>query len=323
MGLFQTKFDYGTHETAVFKSDDVAEVENQKRECQKDHTKYIPVNELLLEKLPAGYREQNLFDLIQCMAELTVRITVKFCSAKRRKYWMGTEAEYPGYKDRGKESRLIGSGQICDVLKVENGEMKCPCDHCKGANSEKRDVWNIHVFTATHVVYDSDEAEKSEIKLFYEGNDGRGNKTFYGVGTIWSNANGDLCVLSCVTCDQNLAASLLLTIKQINILWKSIRENYQNDKKESNQRKYKDRIVVIVSHPHGGGKCVSFDNLDGRVWKWIYIDNRGWHLNYKASTCTGSSGAPVYLYGMDWDKTAYAHSGCNGDCNYSTTWCPK
>ncbi|KAK6964368.1 hypothetical protein BgiMline_031591 [Biomphalaria glabrata] len=322
MGLFQTKFDYGTHETAVLNTDDVDGEVKLAHNCHKDHTKYVLANDLRLENLPEVYREPDLFDLIQCIAELTVRITVKFCSAKRRKFWMGTEAEYPGYKDRGNESRLIGSGRICDVVKVENDEMKCPCKDCKGANSEKRDVWNIHVFTATHVVYDSEEAVKSEVKIFYKKSDKK-EQMFHGVKTIWSNALGDLCVLSCVTCDKTLATQLLQTIKQFNILWSRIRVNYKNDKKlEYRQRKYKDRIVVIVSHPHGGDKSVSFDKLETRVGKRIYLD-RGWHLNYKASTCTGSSGAPVYLYGMDCFTTEYVHSGSNGDYNYSTTWCPK
>ncbi|KAK6964367.1 hypothetical protein BgiMline_031590 [Biomphalaria glabrata] len=324
MGLGQAKFDYGTHETAEFKSDDVAEAEIQRDGCQKNHSNYLEVKGLTLDSLPQGYQEPDLLELVKSLASLTVRISVMYSSLERRKFWQGTEASYPGYICRGSDTCLTGSGRICDVYEDTKYELTCPCSDCKEpmSGSERRAVWHIWVYSATHVVYNSVEAEKSVFKLFYDTSEGK-RKTFYGVKVLWSNITGDLCLLSCVTCDKELADELDQSLKGLISIWKRIRENYKRDKTlEDDARKYKDRIVVIVSHPHGGPKKVSFGQLHSKERKKIGSDN-GWHINYLTNTCSGSSGAPVYLYGMDWFKSEYVHSGSNSDVNYSTTWSPE
>ncbi|KAH9512178.1 hypothetical protein Btru_040984 [Bulinus truncatus] len=130
-----------------------------------DQDNFVPLKKLTMEFLPEIYRQDNVLELIKCLAELTVRIHVPYISLDRVQYWPGTNILYPKYDSRGSNAYLVGNGRICDITKNYDRSITCPCNECLSSNRSKRDVWNIKVFTANQIVYDSVEANRSRINF--------------------------------------------------------------------------------------------------------------------------------------------------------------
>ncbi|KAK6964061.1 hypothetical protein BgiMline_031261 [Biomphalaria glabrata] len=310
-----TRFDYGTHET-VNLSDNTSSEEN----CVKPHDNYRQILKFSMEYLPEEYRENDLYELVKSMAGLTVRISVMYSSKKRMKRWYDTDQLYPGYECRGSKTCLLGSGRIADVYQDSTLRKLCQCPQCRSRqDSGRRETWIVLVFTAIHVVYDDTEGKKSKLKLLYDCEPG-GSKLFHGATKRWSSTAGDLCLLECVTCDKAVAEELSKNIKYFNKLWRSIEAKYLEDTKlAENDRKYQKRLVIIVSHPHGGDKKISVGHVISQETRNIKTDFC-YNWVYDAQTCKGSSGAPVYVFGQNWFKEEYVHSGGNTTVNYSTFW---
>ncbi|KAK0066841.1 hypothetical protein Bpfe_003577 [Biomphalaria pfeifferi] len=310
MGSRHSKFEffYGTHETA----------ESQKELCSKPHIKQYEISKFSINDLPEDYQEENIFLLIKQIVKLTVQIVVNYISENRLDVWQNTKTRYPGSECKGKDSLLRGSGRIADIYKNEEAK-KCMCSDCVNNENAEKETWTIIAITATHVVFDESEANKSNCKLYYDSEDGECIQINY-CKRRWAHTEGDLCFMECVTCNKNLAEEIWQNIQQFNNLWKKIRKDYLK-----NTKKYKsNRLVVIVSHPHCGAKKISIGHLEGK--NEIELNNqKGYQLFYDTPTCKGSSGAPVYLYGQNWFRVEYVHSGGTKDpkLNHSTTWCPK
>ncbi|KAK0066846.1 hypothetical protein Bpfe_003581 [Biomphalaria pfeifferi] len=301
-------FDYGTHETLVLETEDEAELAVNRKTCRKNHNHYYSVSDFSEKNLPPKYCHKELLQLIQAMAELTVRIEVTQVSNDRPKNWKGQEnVRYPGYDRKGETVSSYGSGRIADVYQNAKENITCSCP----------ENWIILLFTATHVVYDTHEAKSSKCRLFFD----TGCKSKWRKLTImkkmWSNEPGDLCLLAGVTCDTKLALGIRNILKEFNESWKYI----ENIEKYSGKKRSKKTLVVIVSHPHGGPKQISCGYLRKRKAKDLG-DDEGFFFKYTARTCAGSSGAPVYVYGQNWFDDEIVHSGCNKKLNYSTVWCP-
>ncbi|KAH9512176.1 hypothetical protein Btru_040980 [Bulinus truncatus] len=313
----EEEFDYGTHETLVLQDDDEAERESNKKLCNKKHEHYIPVMEFNREKLPKPYRHTELVDFIRILAQLTVMIEVKYCSQQRPDNWAGKpNTRYPGAERRGRSDCCFGSGRIADVypsVHKEKVNVVCDCGKCNGAC----DSWTVIVFTATHVVYDKMEAENSSCRVFFDSGSKNNCKEIHLKQQIFSNDAGDLCFLAGAICDQQLARQLEETMENFHVFGKRMREIYLRER----DKRDKKRLVVVISHPHGQHKKVSLSFLKQRHEKEIKMA-KGWFITYKALTCAGSSGAPVYVYGQDWYEVEIMHSGCNSKVNYSTSWCP-
>ncbi|KAI8780080.1 hypothetical protein BgiBS90_019274 [Biomphalaria glabrata] len=324
MGARNSKYRYGTHETAEHKRDDRVTRMEKEKGCSKPHKNQIQIRDFSVGHFPEGYQEQDLFELVKLIAGLTVLIEVQFCSEKRLDYWQKTRTKYPGSEWKGKKTNLTGSGRIADIFQDKNGPKFCTCSKCKEDNVQ-RELWTIVVITATHVVFDDSEANSSSCCLFYDTDDGN----YIQINCTkcrWAHDSGDLCFLEGFTCDRELFNNIDNKIKQFNVLWKTIHDRYALDeRKEKMERKYYyKRLVVVVSHPHGGPKKISLGRLDEQLKNKLKNDT-GYQLFYDSPTCEGSSGAPVYLYGQDWFKVEYVHSGTTEDrqLNHSTTWCPK
>ncbi|KAH9490952.1 hypothetical protein Btru_032335 [Bulinus truncatus] len=86
-----------------------------------------------------------------------------------------------------------------------------------------------------------------------------------------------------------------LELKQTLNRLAEIQQKLYNDYKDK-----KNEIVIIVGHPHGGPKCVSF----GKVFKepetlGVMRSSQRWcRYKYTAMTCPGSSGSPIFILGQ-------------------------
>ncbi|KAH9512182.1 hypothetical protein Btru_040991 [Bulinus truncatus] len=295
--LFQRKdFFYGHHEVDEF----VGEAESSTLpKCSKDHghKDMIPRSHI-----PEPYQDaEEVYKLVKAMAYLTVRLKTNYVSKKRPRYLPRTNYDYPLYEKRGEKGYNSGTGRVCDVVKMEKGQ--CSCKKCQDPkNSPSTTWWSVKIFTATHVVYDDNEAAQTTCNLFYDGGvqkEGREKTDLVGCKKIWLDVGGDLCLIETPTCDQNLATKLFDKIKKFNTYWQSLQTMYELDRQQ-------EKLVMIVSHPHGSEKRISVGlGVDiGRKKKLGYSK-----FIYTAPTCPGTSGGPVYILGFDWFKTEYVHGG--------------
>uniref|UniRef100_A0A2C9KQL7 Uncharacterized protein n=1 Tax=Biomphalaria glabrata TaxID=6526 RepID=A0A2C9KQL7_BIOGL len=278
--------------------------------CKKNsgHSQFIPVDTFTLKHLPKGLQDNDLYECIKVIADLTVRVDVKMSSPHRPKLWPKTTRPYP-FSNMSERSNLrTGSGSVWDVNKFQDGVRqdgsygdidytKCWCRKCEGSNSPSNVWWEFYMYTATHVVFDNIEANHTTLRLFYDRDDSpvvSVNK----VSVDYVNIEYDLCRLKCVTCDKTLGNKLMEMWKHFVNVWRKVCNKYFASRSEH-------KLTFIVSHPHGCSKQVSVGQWKNK----LKVDVRS-KFTYTTCTCPGSSGAHVYCLGYNhWAWSELIHSG--------------
>uniref|UniRef100_A0A2C9KYZ0 Peptidase S1 domain-containing protein n=1 Tax=Biomphalaria glabrata TaxID=6526 RepID=A0A2C9KYZ0_BIOGL len=298
---------YGTHEVQVAEANTNPEESSKRcaRGCCSDDM--VDVDKFTLEHLPIEYRQDDIFNLAQAIASLTVKLKVTFVSDSRPQFIPKTDSPYPLYDKRGSGDFIsMGSGRVCDVVQQKGrGGDTCKCSGCKISPNPSKNWWTIKIFTATAVVYDSKEANQTSCTFFDHGGENDHNKfKISGCRCVWLDVEGDLCLLEIISCNKKLCELLFSTIKTFNVIWQSLNQTFKNLKATE------ERLIIIVSHPHGDHKRISV----GHGVDIGTICNLGFSKYiYNAPTCLGSSGGPVYALGNNWFKTEYVHSGYRHD----------
>ncbi|XP_059156673.1 uncharacterized protein LOC131941435 isoform X2 [Physella acuta] len=308
-----SKYFTGTHEVQeCAEGQGEADLHTQMAHCKKTpgHLGFIPVNRLTNEHFPSGYHDNDLYKFTKAVADLTVRIAVKFTSPDRPEFIPGTQDPYPFYNSRGTSLLRTGTGRVCELIKDTegtNGSRHCPCPECEHSATPSKVWWVVHVVTAKHVVYDTSEARQSSCRLWFD-RERCPKVNIYGREVPGSNVDGDLCMMFCWTHDTRTADKLDEMLGRYEDLCAVVRDKYES-------RRDVDKLTIIVSHPHGCSKQVS-------VGHWVHRQEVGMlkqiRYSYTACTCPGSSGAQVYRVGWGW--SAHTHSGANansGGLNYS------
>ncbi|XP_055866362.1 uncharacterized protein LOC106053941 isoform X2 [Biomphalaria glabrata] len=311
--------DTGDHETQESEGGE-ADLHKYLVGCKKNpgHSQFIPVDTFSLKHLPEGLQDNDLYEYIKVIADLTVRVDVKMSSPDRPKFWPKTTQPYPFSNMSERRNLRTGSGRVRDVNKFQDGVTqdrgyrlsaytKCWCRKCEGSNSPSNVWWEFYVYTATHVVFDAIEANHTTLRLFYDKEDSpvfSVNK----VSVLGVNIEHDRCELNCVTCDKNVGNKLMEMWKHFeNVRWK-VWNKYSASRS-------KHRLTFIVSHPHGCSKQVSVGQWKDR----LEVDGRS-KLTYTTCTCPGSSGAYVHCLGYSdpWTWSELVHSGSlKSGLNYS------
>ena len=81
----------------------------------------------------------------------------------------------------------------------------CPCVYCDGQKVRK--YWRFGVVTAQHVVYDTEEAKRTRVDLFYDDETSRQDGKVVSVWALrvdGSYTENDRCVMECVTHDERI-----------------------------------------------------------------------------------------------------------------------
>ncbi|XP_013076017.2 uncharacterized protein LOC106062297 [Biomphalaria glabrata] len=205
---------HGDHETQECEIGE-ADLHKYMTGCKKNpgHEQFIPISTFSVKQLPKGFRDSDLFGNITAVADLTVKIDVKMTSLHRPEVWPKTNHLYPFYNTRGNTN--LRSGMIVYVDKFLNGvdqygaqgSKKCWCTKCEHSDSPSNVLWELVVFTASHVVFDDIEASHTSLKLFYD-KDGCPEIVVDKVRVDNVNVEYDRCKLKCVTCDQSLGQKL-------------------------------------------------------------------------------------------------------------------
>ncbi|CAL1537209.1 unnamed protein product [Lymnaea stagnalis] len=299
----------GTHETEVSLEGELG-LHRRYVMCTKhpDHKDFISVKDFTLQHLPAGHRDDDVFDLIATLSQLTVRVVVTFTSWARPELHPRSETAYPFYNIRGSKAMRTGSGRIWGVRKYLSDDNPCPCSSCVRSNTPSKHWGRVYIYTATHVVFDSSEGQRAKVTFGYDV-DLEHSRVLDGVGEgVVSDLDRDRCVMSCVTCDAPL-------LDRLTDLVQHYRKVYRKVHQESARLPSDSRLAVVISHPHGCGKMVSVGEWTRREKisdKMGLIDTQ---YTYSTATCAGSSGAPVYVLGTSW--YTLSHSGAGEDGNFS------
>lgn len=260
------------------------------------------------------YQTNEVINAIKVIADLTVRIRAGYTSMSRPATLPESSKAYAGAELRGCSVARVGTGFIGRVRIVKSSNnlqgssSSCPCYFCKSFKTTPCGEWGeISIITAAHVVCTADELVHSEVDCFYDNDDDRDAnvKILYG-NTMRASENtiskvdfsDDYCQFSVITHDIELCERLSQhTVYDL----VTMDLGFQPTTKTS--------ITIIVSHPHGCPKCVSWgDNTSCDV---LDLEAPVKHrYRYNTPTCPGSSGALVWVLENlhnKWQKV-YVHS---------------
>ncbi|CAL1527325.1 unnamed protein product [Lymnaea stagnalis] len=292
--------DQGYHETEVNFGPE-ADLHKQFIICDKNpgHKNFIPIYEFSLGHLPEDYRDEDVVNYIKAQAELTVRVSSKYTSQNRPE-------GYAFHNYKGKKFQRLGTGFIQYVYRNEARSRKpCPCPECKTSTHPHLEWAKVKVRTATHVVFDDEEARNTVAELFYDVNKVKDDvKVIYGDNVRFGALQGDWCDMRCVTHDMELVDQLKDTWGRWRWLETKINQKYANHPDP--------RLAVVVSHPHGCSKQVSIGSWRDRDVVDRSREFENCVYTYDTPTCPGSSGAPVWILGkMKWGGFygRHPHSG--------------
>ena len=235
-------------------------------------------------------------DTLKALVDLTVKVRV---------YWtsLGRPDDIAFSDVRGTERPRMGTGFIDYTYDPVSNEL-CPCCECNGKITRK--FWIFKVWTAHHVVYNTEEAKTTRVDLYYDDDsckhDGR-MKTLTGLKVVESIPDRDVCYMMCVTHDEALCER----IKSAWSCWRDgLGEHLDLSGLDLLSSCDRGRPTLIVSHPHGKPKKITVG--EGRHAEHPVVE-------YNTATCKGSSGAPVFWLYKDPENGRYlllfppVHSG--------------
>ncbi|XP_059160726.1 uncharacterized protein LOC131944210 [Physella acuta] len=271
--------------------------------CTKNpgHTAFIPVNKFSLDNLPNGYKDKYFVKVTQALSDLTVRVAVNFVSPRRPEFIPGTQEHYAGYKSRGQNLLMTGTGRIYQVIQNNEGvygNRACPCPECDLSGTPSKVWWEVEVRTARHVVFDESEVKQSSCRLWFD-DDNSPVVKIYGWEVGDFSTEEDSCGLYYVTHELHIAK----TLERMLAKFLDVSKNLSVRRQGSDL----DKLTIIVSHPHGCSKQVS-------VGQWMKREELRTYLTrftYTNCTCPGSSGAQVYRRG--WALAHHPHSTALSD----------
>uniref|UniRef100_A0A2C9L9C6 Uncharacterized protein n=1 Tax=Biomphalaria glabrata TaxID=6526 RepID=A0A2C9L9C6_BIOGL len=311
----------GYHETQVSEGGEV-DLHKHNKGCKKNpgHTQFIPANLFEMKHLPDGHQEEDLYELIKAIADLTVHIEVKMTSMLRPDCWPGTNNPYPCIELKGKKTMRCGSGRVTSAILCKDKEggvdkqfTKCWCTKCQKSGKPNDFWWEFFVETAAHVIFNEEEASHTILNFFYDYN-GSPKVVLDKVSIYELSTTRDWCRLKCVTCDINLGSRLEQIWTHFSVIWKIVYRKYRESRDVH-------KLAFVVSHPHGCSKQISLG-----CWREMHKVKEDkqrasfyFHkFTYNVSTCPGSSGAPVYCVGYSGGTYSHVHSGSSeADLNLS------
>ncbi|RUS82711.1 hypothetical protein EGW08_009548 [Elysia chlorotica] len=274
--------DGGQHECEILGSGpESEESESNWKACEKNpgHEDFISAQDFI-DNYMTRVKTDKLRDRLKAMLDLTVRLRVNWTSPSRPDGYIFSHA-------RGRDKLRLGSGLIWGV-KDPVSNKPCLCSGCDGKTGIKS--WKFKVRTARHVVYDTEEATKTKVDLFYDGYSCKAGDrmvTLRGLEVVRSDPDMDCCYMLCVSHDEALAER----IKSASCcLWDRLDENPDLHASDLDFLLSGGRgadHALIVSHPHGQPKKISLGELR---------DGEPHHAEYNAATCPGSSGASVFRF---------------------------
>lgn len=278
----------GHHEVGILGTGpEGVECEYQWKNCTKNkgHFGFVPVNKFFMRNLPTGFQNWDCHEKFKIVAFLTVRLRVCATSLDRPE-----EVDNPISQLRGTRATRTGSGFITGI---REGQGACPCGACDRSATQRH--WFIYVRTVNHVVFNTEEASRTKIDLFFDEDDSDQDgrmTTLTGLDVVTTDPTDDYCTVRCVLHDEHLALQIQAQTSSLGKI-----DKFRPHWTRVNWSKF---FALIISHPHGQPKMVTIGEI-----KWAAVKNpKGittpdttseCSYEYDTPTCLGSSGAPVVI----------------------------
>ena len=249
---------------------------------------------------PEGDLDQHR-EWFRATADLTVKLFVCYTSQDR-------PDGYPFCQCRGSSLPRAGTGWIDRVVSMSF--IPCPCDKCNGRMVKK--YWKFYVRTAKHVVYDTKEAKKTRLDLFYEDETSHKKRKVVSVPALrvgWSSAEYDQSLMVCETHDEKIGEMVESLYRRWVSLDKTMRsrstpfyfkKSSLSDRPREMSTREPQYYSLIISHPHGQAKKITLGKLR---------ELKDYVQDYQTATCPGSSGAPVLELYTEGDDAGLRHWG--------------
>ncbi|XP_059168151.1 uncharacterized protein LOC131950129 [Physella acuta] len=289
LGCYETEINFGLE----------SHLQEYYDNCSKhpDHKNFVPVKQFSKWHLPTGYQHDEFFQLLKCLSNLTLRVEVSHVSASRPSELEGEI--YPSYAaetETGNHFVRYGTGRILRVTRNNKKDPLCYCSDCKKSGDPEKTWWSIEVATARHVVFDDIEAENTVCRWGFDEEFCKFVDFNINSVIVSPDISADWAILRFVTHNGPIVHEIKENLKNYTRLCRELNEASLKSPK-------KRKLVAIVSHPHGCCKQIT-------TGVWTSKDHQGGvdaRLFYTTNTCTGSSGAPVYVLGQEGRLGWYSH----------------
>ncbi|XP_059160154.1 uncharacterized protein LOC131943867 [Physella acuta] len=122
-----SSIDYiGTHEVLECQEGELeAGLDVHTQKCNKPHDGFIPIQDLSTQHFPPGYHNDDLLEFTKTLAELTVKIDVKFISNDRPKLTPITREPYPFYHARADLNTMTSEEDLSIHFKGAHEVLEC------------------------------------------------------------------------------------------------------------------------------------------------------------------------------------------------------
>ena len=247
------------------------------QQCKKNrgHPNFIPASDFCLDHLPEKFRCPKALEYVKTISALTVMLRVGYTSWERPNYFAFSQ-------HRGSDVQHTGSALVSEITE-HDGPCQCSeCDHSP-LQSRPQKWFEIHLETALHVIYNTEEAQASRVDFFYDDEraiaEGR-KKTLWATEVRKAHSQGDFCSFVCVTHNLDLAQRLQEYLR------KSTKAKFYGLSGRWMASGW-DNMCVMASHPHGQPKKITL----GRLMNEHEITPAHRYYVYSLDTCPGSSGA--------------------------------
>ncbi|CAL1538475.1 unnamed protein product, partial [Lymnaea stagnalis] len=263
---------------------DEGDLDGRYKTCLKNpgHKEFLSLTSLQFKDLHEHHRTPCTLDFIYHVAQFTVRLVVDFISPDRPCHCgqENTSQDRQCKCLRG-NIRHVGSGLVTGLAGPDE------------LTPDMRDSTKTYfmMVTAAHVIFDTSEAQKTEIEFFYDDPHDRSTvRKAFGLRVLNTNLEADFSEVLCLTEDHVISGKLnnpkfkrKLSDEIRLSLIRSPSDSFQKERKTSSQD-----FTFHISHPHGTSKKVTLGNI-------VSADTRQGHyqLIYSLATCRGSSGGPV------------------------------
>lgn len=116
----------------------------------------------------------------------------------------------------------------------------CPCPECRSSPNPRLEWAKLKIRTATHVVFDNEEAQNTVVEFFYDRDKEKEKvRRVHGESLRFGAVQGDWCDIRCVSHDLELCDFLKDTWGRWRWLETKVNQKYTSDQDH--------RLAVVVS----------------------------------------------------------------------------
>uniref|UniRef100_A0A2C9KBQ7 Uncharacterized protein n=1 Tax=Biomphalaria glabrata TaxID=6526 RepID=A0A2C9KBQ7_BIOGL len=172
---------------------------------------------------PEPMTSDSIKELIHSQLDLMVILSINNVSETRPETWPGSVIPYPSHQSSNNDVNSdlrTGIGRIVSANKKEHdGKMK----HHQSTNDFPYS-FEIDVYTSRHVVFDDEEAKKTDVTLMIEGSKIPG-AVLKGKCVRMASILQNWTLFTCVSNDLEICESLVHRVQRFNHEWSKINEN--------------------------------------------------------------------------------------------------